>query len=273
MHYLRKHLKMMKISRLIIIGIFCYLPLSSFAWGLLGHRIVGQIAQSYLTPKARLAVLKILGSESIAMASNWADFVKSDSTYNYLSTWHYVNIQAGLPWEDVKSFLEKDTSANAYNRINFLVKELKTKKLSAENKQKYLRILIHLVGDIHQPLHVGRPEDRGGNNIKILWFNTPYNLHQVWDQVLINFQQLSFTEYANAVNHPTTPQLKLWQRETLAQYFFQSYSIAQNIYADITLPDQKIGYDYNFRYIHILDEQMLKGGVRLAGILNNIFGK
>lgn len=256
-----------------IIILFTSMSLTGYCWGLLGHRIIGQVAESYLTPKAKAAVLKILGAESMAMASNWPDFIKSDTAYNYLSPWHYVNIKQGLKWEEVRTFLESDTNVNAYNRIKFLAKELKSNNLSVETKKMYLRILIHLVGDIHQPLHVGRPEDRGGNSIKVLWFSTPYNLHQVWDNVLINFQQLSYTEYAAAVNNGGAKKIKAWQNESIAQWFYQSYKIAEVIYGDIKEPDQKLDYQYNFKYLSVVDEQLLKGGVRLAGLLNNIFSK
>lgn len=263
---------MIKLSKLLfIICLFCFLPFKGFSWGLLGHRIVGEVAEYYLTAKAKASIFKILGTESLAMASNWADFIKADSAYNYLSPWHYVNLKAGLKWEEVKYSLEKDTTINAFNRINFLVKEIKSNKLSIETKRMYLRILIHLVGDIHQPLHVGRPEDRGGNGIKVLWFNTPYNLHQIWDQVLINFQQLSYTEYAAAINHAPAIRIKILQNESVAQWFYQSYNIAERIYADVKEPDQKLDYQYNFKYLSVLDDQLLKGGIRLGGLLNNIF--
>ncbi len=80
--------------------------------------------------------------------------------------------------------LKNDTSANLYNRIEFLVKELKSKKLSKEKKIMYLKLLIHFVGDAHQPMHAARPEDRGGNDIKLYWFNNPTNLHRIWDEQL-----------------------------------------------------------------------------------------
>src|SRR5688572_7500562 len=145
----------MTISKKIIFsGLFVFLSFQTYAWGLQGHRIVGQIAESYLTPKAKLAVIKILGTESIAMASNWPDFIKSDTTMSYLSPWHYLNLKGGLSYNDVQAFLKTDTSINAYTRINFLVKELKNKLLSKDKKAFYLKLLIHIVGDIHQPLHV-----------------------------------------------------------------------------------------------------------------------
>ncbi len=248
----------------LVVIIFLYLPVQTNAWGVLGHRIVGQIADTYLTATTKAEIKKILGNESIAMASNRADFIKSDSTFNYLSEWHYINAAGGLSFSEFQNLLKNDTAVNAYTKINFLIKELKNKKVSNDKKQFYLRLLIHFVGDIHQPLHVGRLEDRGGNNIKVSWFNNPSNLHQVWDTRIIDFQQLSYTEYAEAINYPTKNQRSIWQKEPLNIWFWQSYQAAEKIYADIK-QDDKLGYNYNFKYVDLLEHQLLKGGVHLAG--------
>jgi hypothetical protein len=260
-----------KFKKLLLLGIFFYLPFTSMAWGVLGHRIVGQIADSYLTPKARTAIAKILGTESIAMASNWPDFIKSDTSFAYLSSWHYVNIKAGLTMEEVNNFLDKDTAVDAYTKINLLVKQLKNKKLSAANKVIYIKLLIHIVGDLHQPLHVGRYEDLGGNKIKVSWFYASSNLHRVWDEQLINFQQLSYTEYVTAINHTTAAQQKAWQKQKLKDWIYDSYQTVEKIYADVK-PDDKSDYLYNFKFVDTLNKQLLKGGVHLAGLLNEIFG-
>jgi hypothetical protein len=91
----------MRTIRATISSIFLFLlPFCSFGWGVLGHRIVGQIAESYLTPKARIAIQKILGGESIAMVSNWADFIKSDSAYQYIYNWHFIDVDSGLTKTD-----------------------------------------------------------------------------------------------------------------------------------------------------------------------------
>jgi hypothetical protein len=242
-------------------------------WGTNGHRIVGEIADSYLTPKARIAVKAILGNESIAMASNWGDFIKSDSNYNYLYNWHFINLKAGLSFNDMKTRLLTDTAANLYNKLDFVIKELKNKSLAQDKKLMYLRLLIHFVGDLHQPLHAGgRPEDLGGNRIKVLWFNESTNLHTVWDERLVEFQKLSYTEYAKAINHATKQQVKTWQQQPMMEWYFESYQISQKLYDEIKQPDQKLSYNYNFDHVETLNSQLLKGGVRLAGILNAIFG-
>ena len=107
-------------KKIIIVCFFFYLPFQSNAWGVLGHRIVGQIADSYLTPTAKKAISKILGNESIAMATNWADFIKSDTTMKYLSPWHYVDINGGLSYPEFQSYLKNDTIVDAYTQLNFL---------------------------------------------------------------------------------------------------------------------------------------------------------
>jgi hypothetical protein len=260
------------IQKIIFFSSFFCLPFYSFGWGVLGHRVVGQIAESYLTPKAKIEVQKILGTESIAMASNWGDFIKSDSAYDYFSNWHFIDFEPGLTATQVRSYLQKDTAADLFTKTNFLIKELKNKRLPAEKKLMYLKLLIHFAGDIHQPLHVGHREDFGGNRIKVLWFNNSTNLHAVWDESLINFQQLSYTEYTNAINHTTQKQRLAWQKQPISEWFIESYLIAEQLYNEIKQPDQKLSYRYNYDHIQTLNERLLEAGVRLAGLLNQLFG-
>jgi len=263
----------MKLLRIFIPLLFIiYLPLTSIAWGAQGHRIVGQIADNHLSKKAKKEIAIILGDESVAMASTWADFIKSDPAYNYLSNWHYINLKAGLTEKEVKAFLDSDTATDAYTKINFLTNALKQKDLTAANKQFYLKVLIHLVGDIHQPMHTGRLEDLGGNQIKVQWFREPKNLHQIWDDQLIAFQQLSYTEYASAIDHVTKEMQLKMQQESVSTWVYQSYQLSEKIYSDINQPDQRMDYKYNFNYISSLNLQLLRAGVHLAGILNEIFG-
>jgi hypothetical protein len=265
-------MKTNRIKKLLVTGLLISLSFSTMAWGVLGHRIIGQIADSYLTRHAQKEIFSILGTESVAMASNWPDFIKSDPAYSYLSPWHYVNLKPGMKAEEVKAFLDADTATDAYTKINFLVAELKKQDLPQVSKVLYLRLLIHIVGDVHQPMHVGRLDDLGGNKIKVLWFNNPFNLHQIWDEKLVEFQQLSYTEYTGAINHTTKAERKEWQSEPLSDWIYQSYQYAEKIYADIKQPEEKLSYQYNFKYISIVNQQLLKGGVHLAGLLNDIFG-
>jgi hypothetical protein len=248
------------------------LPVYAFCWGVLGHRIVGEIAESYLTAKTRAEIKKILGDTTIAIASNWGDFIKSDSSYDYLDPWHYINLDSGLSRRQVQFYLDNDTAIDVYTKTRFLIKELKNKQLPISKKKMYLKLLIHFVGDIHQPLHVGRKVDLGANRVRVQWFSNATNLHAVWDESLVNFQQLSYTEYTRTINFTTQSQRLAWQKQPISEWVIESYMITQNLYSEITTPNQRLSYDYNFDHIKIVNERLLKGGVRLAGILNEIFG-
>jgi len=256
----------------VLLLLFFYLPASSWGWGMLGHRIVGQVAESHLSKKAKREIAQILGNETVAMSANWADFIKSDSTFDYLDTWHYVNFPKGLNGVAFKDFLAKDTGVNAYNKINFLAAELKNKNLPADKKLMYLRLLIHFVGDIHQPLHASPDGTAGGNTVRVTWFGQNTNLHRVWDSQLLEYQQLSYTEYAAHINHVTKAQRKLWQGQPLTDWLFESYAVSEKLIDAINENNNKLSYNYNFQHVDTLNLQLLKGGVRLAGLLNEIFG-
>ncbi len=256
----------------LVLGIaIIYVPLQSMAWGTEGHRVAGQIADSYLTPKARAAIKAILGNETIAITSNWADFIKSDPNFSYLSSWHYIDLDKSYTYPELKEYLDQDTKVDAYTKLNFLISELKKKNLSRENKLLYLRMLIHIVEDVHQPLHVGHTDDKGGNDIKLTWFNNPTNLHSVWDSQIIEFQQLSYTEYTAWINHTTAAERAKLQKAPISEWIFESSQIAGKLYDEVKSGDSLNGYKYNFEHIAIVNQQLVKAGVRLAGILNQIF--
>lgn len=249
-----------------------YLPLRSLAWGQQGHRIVGEIADSYLTAKARAEIQKILGTESMAIASTWADFIKSDTTYKYLNAWHYADFPKGLSASAVQTELQHDTTTDAYTRLNFLVSELKKKNLPQDKKLMYLRLVIHIVGDIHQPLHVSPDGDAGGNDIKVSWFGQSSNLHRVWDEQIIDDQKLSYTEYTKAINHTTISQRKKWQSQPISEWMAESYELSVQLHNEIKDANPKLSYVYIFNHLGTVNQQLLKGGVHLAGLLNQIFG-
>ena len=129
--------------------------------------------------------------------------------------------------------------------MNFLVKELKSRKTARDKQVFYLKLLIHFVGDAHQPMHMGQPDDRGGNSIKLYWFGQPTNLHRVWDEQLIEFQQLSYTEHIAAINFPTLQQKDKWQHQPMTEWIYESYQVAQKLYTEVK-PEDKLFYNYNY---------------------------
>jgi hypothetical protein len=264
-------MKLNFLKKLVISAAVLFTPFWCMAWGVQGHRICGQIASTYLTPKARKSIEAILGNESLALAGNWADFIKSDPAFNYLSPWHYIDFDKEYTYPEMQDYLKLDTNDDAYVKLQFLVKELKKKGLSNGNKLLYLHMLIHIIEDVHQPLHTGHMQDKGGNDIKLNWFNNPTNFHSVWDSQLIDFQQLSFTEYAFAINHSTLAQRAAWQKAPVSEWIFESNQIANKLYTEVK-PGDTLNYKYNFTHIAIVNQQLLKAGVRLAGVLNQLFG-
>lgn len=241
-----------------------------FCWGLTGHRVVGEIAQQHLSKKAKKELRKLIGSETLAWWANWPDFIKSDSTWNHASPWHYVDLAGHLPKDEFIAELKKLPGKNLYTQIQAMVAELKNKSLPAEQRRTALKFLIHLVGDLHQPLHVGRDEDQGGNKIVVYWFGEKTNLHSVWDSKFIESQQYSYTEYAKLLDIATDTQVKAWQSSSLEDWFYESHVAADAIY-DATPGESKLSYRYNYQFQQMLNEQLLKGGIRLAALLNKAF--
>jgi hypothetical protein len=163
--------------------------------------------------------------------------------------------------------LEKLPGENLYTQIKMLTAQLKDKSLPDEKRQIALRFLIHFIGDLHQPLHVGREEDQGGNKIAVTWFDRTTNLHSVWDNALVDDQKYSYTEYSSILDIAGDEEVAAWQNSSLEEWFYDSYTLANKIYAMVPA-DGKLSYRYNYIFQKDLNQQLLKGGLRLAALLN-----
>lgn len=241
-------------------------PQQSFSWGKTGHRVVGQIAYNHMTKKARKNVQKILGNESLANSGNWMDFIRSDKNYDHLYPWHFATIPDSLDYKQAGTPQEGDVIVT----LERLIAELKTKKLTDENELFALHCLVHLVGDIHQPLHVGNGKDKGGNDVKLKYMYQNSNLHRVWDSGMIDHQQLSFTEYSTTIDFTSETQLAQWQNSSVLNWANESKALRKQVY---DVPEGKfLTYKYTFDNINTLNRRLLQAGIRLAGILNDIYG-
>lgn len=244
---------------------------SGFAWGVTGHRVVAEIAQRHLNNKARKALKELIGDQSLAYWANWADFVKSDSSYRYASRWHYVDLPAHQEKDAFVAALKALRGENLFSQISVLEDKVKDKSLAPDQRQFALKYLIHLIGDAHQPLHVGRDEDQGGNKISVTWFGKPSNLHIVWDELLVDFQQWSYTEYATVLDTADKAAVSQLQSGSLEDWLYESHVLSDSIYDNIK-PDSKLSYRYNYLFVQDMNDQLLKGGLRLARILNELLG-
>ena len=243
---------------------FCLFSSQAYAWGQNGHRIVGEIAQKHLGPNAKKEVAKLLGGESLAQVSTWPDFIKSaPKKWGKTFSWHYVNVPKGE-----KMVLPKKGN-HILTAIENLSKTLRNKKAKKEQRATALKFLVHLVGDLHQPLHVGRNSDKGGNDFPVKWFGKKTNLHVVWDEKLIEHQELSFTEYVSFINRAQGKSIASWQKSSPTKWAQESFELRKKIYQH-TKKDQKLSYEYNYVFIRALNQRLLMGGVRLAGLLNQL---
>lgn len=242
-----------------------------FAWGITGHRTIAEIAEHHLTPKAKRHLKKIIGTEKLAYWANWPDFIKSDTTGVWKETerWHYVNVPPQPNFESFSAALKGQPGPNLYTQIKVLSEKLKDKNTAPQERETDLRFLVHLMGDMAQPMHLGRAEDLGGNLIKVEFFKEPTNLHTLWDTKLIDLQKYSFTEYAGVLDIKSTVEVKEIQSGTLEQWMYDSHKLANSIYAHVEA-GKNYSYDYNYKYTAALEKQLLYGGLRLAKILNDV---
>lgn len=254
----------MKKTVLFIINSFYFVSIV-LAWGQTGHRVVGEVAQHHLNKKALKKVENILGGESLAMASTWMDEIRSDPKYNYTHDWHWVAIPDATPYSKTK----KNPKGDVISEINSIIKELKTHQLSAEKEKTDLKFLIHLVGDIHQPLHVGNGKDKGGNDIKVKWFWKNANLHRIWDSGMIDEKKLSYTELAKAIDNYGNKQIYLWQNSTLIDWANESVSLRKKVYDFGN--SKNLNYKYLYHHWSLVCLRLEQAGIRLAGILNDIY--
>lgn len=259
------------LNNLLILGTLLT-SVYSFAWGTTGHRVVAEIAENHLNCKAKRQIKKIIGKQPLAYWANWPDFVKSNPDWKKADSWHYLNFPAGLNRTEFDKTLENSSDENLYKRSLHIMEDLKNhQNLPLEKKQENLYFLIHLIGDAHQPLHIGREEDLGGNKIEVEWFRSTTNIHSLWDSKLIDFQQYSYTEYAEVLDFHDKKFNNTLTEGNLNDWLYDSYQKAEDIYAH-TKAGNKLWFNYNYQYVSTLEEQLLKAGLRLAKILNEIFG-
>tara|TARA_B100000212_G_scaffold127263_1_gene95426 strand:+ start:92 stop:844 length:753 start_codon:yes stop_codon:yes gene_type:complete len=242
-----------------------YAMLSSFVlgWGKKGHRITAKIAETYLTKNAKIQIKKLMGHHDLSRMSNWADEIKSDPSWKIANDWHWCTIPDGELYEKDKH------SGKAVEKVNEFINVLKNEKSNKENKQIALKFLIHLIGDLHQPMHVGNGIDRGGNDIKLNWFNSPTNLHRIWDSDLINLQELSYSEYSDyLLLNEDRGKIRKWQGDDVLIYIHESRDMRTQCY---DFSGENLKWEYFYKHKDLLEKRLLQGGVRLSGELNRIF--
>lgn len=235
-------------------------------WGKTGHRATAEIASGYLTPQTKQKISELLDGKSIALVSTFGDDIKSDSKYDSYRKWHYIDFPKGKTYEDIKAKLDQ----NIISAIKTCIKELKNESTELSEKRFYLKMLIHLIGDLHQPLHVGHARDKGGNLILVTWFGEMSNLHKVWDSEMIDSYKMSYSELAGNQQKLSKEQVEAIQEGSVIDWMKDTRKITDKIYGFSETGDH-LKYKYMYKWMPVVREQLQKGGIRLAKVLNDIF--
>ncbi len=239
---------------------------NSIFWSKTGHRAIGKVAQEELSGKARRAIDRLLDGQSIASISNFADEIKADRRFREFSAWHYVNIPPGKAYADSEPSKYGDLVVGIQKCISMVKNDKNTK----EDRVFYLKMLVHLIGDLHQPMHVGRVEDKGGNDIQVQWFGRGSNLHKVWDSNMINDYGMSYTELATSLPELDKHEKRAIQNGTVLDWVVESQEIANKLYESVEV-GEKLAYSYSYTWWGTVENQLQKGGLRLAKVLNELF--
>ncbi|OUR91179.1 S1/P1 Nuclease [Flavobacteriales bacterium 34_180_T64] len=239
---------------------------ASKKWGSKGHRVVGEIAQSYLKPSTKRKINQLLNRQSLAFTSTYADEIKSDKRYSEFYTWHYIN----MPFEDTYESSVKNPKGDLVTGIEFCKNIITDKNASDDDRAFYLKLLIHLVGDLHQPMHIGMEADRGGNDIKLQWHYKDTNLHKVWDSEMINKYGMSYSELVKNVDYLTKKEVSRIQEGSIIDWVNETQSLTKQVYNSAKAGDN-LRYRYSYKYFGTVRSQLQIAGIRLAKVLNDIF--
>ena len=259
----------MKFKLLLLIPFLFFMKSSSdedVFWGKNGHRATGKIAEKHLTRKAKKCIDKILKGQSLAFVSTYADEIKSDKNFNKYYSWHYVNMDLDETYEEA----EKNPKGDLVTGINTCIKVLKDKKSTEEEKNFHLKMLVHFVGDLHQPLHIGRKEDKGANDIQVQWFGKGTNLHSVWDSKLIDDWEMSYIELADNADDLSKKQIQAIEKGTVVEWVNEVHKLTNKVYNSVK-KGENLRYKYSYNHFGTVRSQLQRGGIRLAKILNEIF--
>ena len=239
----------------------------ALAWGQKGHDTTCAIAEKHLTAKARRQISEILDGKSIVYWANWLDNASHTPEYAYSKTWHYKNIDANETYETAAEC----PTGDVVKAIQAQIDALKSGTLNKEAEATALKMLVHLVGDLHCPMHMGHRSDAGGNRWQIQYFREGTNLHSIWDSKLIeSAHNWTYSEWVSQIDRADRKTQKEICEGTLDTWGKETYEICTLIY-DETPVGTKVMYDEVAHWTPVIEQQLLRGGLRLASILNDIF--
>lgn len=257
-----------------VASVMAIAPSPALAWGKTGHRVVAALADAQLSGLARAHVKELLGVESLDEAATWPDEMRSAPSPFWQKTatpWHYVTLN-GIVYDHAPSEGDALEALNRYRAV------LEDPDARLADKQLALRFVVHIVGDLHQPLHVGKCCDKGGNDVKVKWFGRDLNLHSVWDSALVDEEQLSFTELAAKLQrHTSNEDVVAWWDINPRDWISESAQFRETVYPRPSAKSPKappeLSYAYVYEFTPLMEQRLKQAGVRLAAYLNDIYSR
>ncbi len=235
-------------------------PRHAAAWGREGHRAIARIAEARLGREARRAARQLLGGRSLADASTWADEIRASPAWRSTSPWHYVNVED----DETYQTSPKSPGGDAIQALEHMRQVLGDPSQPRRNRAEALRFVIHLVGDLHQPLHFGRRSDRGGNGVAVRWFGKPTNLHAIWDSRMVRTLASNDRKLAAMAPVPSDAIALQWQRDPVLAWTGESFAYREKLYR---IGKGDLGQPYANLHGPFLKRRIAQAGVRLAAIL------
>lgn len=244
----------------------------SLAFGVDGHLITVRIAENHLSEKTAAALAQIGGGKALGELALWPDQIRGAQKWSHTKPWHYINIKDQQRFDD----LRRSRKGDVLSALHESYRQLKDPRTGKQQRREALGFFLHMAGDIHQPLHVGRYNDLGGNRVSIKWLGNSKrrNLHWVWDTGLIKDDELSVEQYSALIDVSTAQQRRNWQSNSFLGWAKESKILRAQVY-EFGQPAQKGSITINQNYIDrtkpLLKKRLLMAGIRLAGCLNRIF--
>ncbi|MCZ2155173.1 MAG: S1/P1 nuclease [Bryobacterales bacterium] len=235
-------------------------PSRALAWGREGHRAIARIAEARLSPEALRAARQLLGGRSLVEASTWADEVRRDPHWRPTSPWHYVNVEDDETYQNSP----KNPGGDAIQALQRMREVLSDRSQPRRDRLRALRFVIHLVGDLHQPLHYGRRSDRGGNDVSVRWFGNNTNLHAVWDVGIVRSLAANDRLLAALAPIPGDEIALRWQKDPVLTWAEESFAYRHKLYQ---IGNGNLGRAYADEHAPFVKLRIAQAGVRLAAIL------
>jgi nuclease S1 len=245
----------------------------ALAWGRLGHRASAKLAESRLTPQARAIIRELLEpGESLADAATWAD--ENSREFRGSAAWHFVNVPISARRYDARDCRPQGCVVSKIAEFRAILID---RNAPRARRRIALRFFVHLVQDLHQPMHVADRNDRGGNNLQLRYGrydNT--NLHQVWDSGLFSQGFRNENNLLRALESlAKEPQSRDWLKGRIEDWANESLEVGRRAYlvpgTNITLRSgDAIGREYERINLPLAVDRLARSGVRLASLLNEI---